>query len=186
MPTFRSSVMIRDSSLEGDQEYSFNGHVVGANTTAAFERAIEVAESLVGTVLPPNCVVFRVGVSNPDVINGTRIEPQLLAGTRAITGLALPGWNVARVQFAIASGVRLHTFYLRMGLTEDDVAGQALTGPTQDAIGDFISAYTLTGANSDKDGFPFILGNGDTFVHMRQLGWRRRTRPGFKRGWVPV
>jgi hypothetical protein len=44
----------------------------------------------------------------------------------------------------------------------------------------------LTGANCDKYGFQFVSGSVDQDVRMRQTAWRRRTRPGYKRGWVPV
>lgn len=186
MPTFKATIHIRDTALLNDQDYSFNCHVNAANTDLAYERAFEVAESLQGTVLPGTCSVYRVGVSNTDVVNGTRIQDENLIGSRAVTGNALPGWNVARVQFRVATGIRPVTFFLRMGLTEDDVNGQLLTIAALNACGDFVSAFLLTGANCDKYGFQFVTGSSSPQVHMRQMAWRRRTRPGFKRGWVPV
>jgi hypothetical protein len=184
--TYKATVHIRDTQLVGDQDFSFNCHVNGTTTLNAWERANEVAESLVGTVLPATCTVYKISVSNPDVVNGSLSLPAELVGTRSTTGSTLPGWNVVRVQFSIAEGVRPHTFFLRMGLTEGDVVGQSLEIPTGDAVQSFIDAFLLTGANCDKDGFPFVVGAYSNFVAMRQMGWRRRTRPGFKRGWVPA
>jgi hypothetical protein len=186
MPTYKATLHLRDSQQLLDNDYSFNCHVNAANTNAAFERAIEVAESLAGTVLPPNISVYRLGVSNTDVVNGTRIENGTYIGTRTVTGSALPAWNVARVQFRVASGVRPVTFFLRMGLTENDVDGQVLESTTIGDIESFISAFLLTGANCDRYGFQFVSGSVDQDVRMRQTAWRRRTRPGYKRGWVPV
>ncbi len=186
MPTYKMTCFCTDINLIGDEEFSFNGHVTASTTLNAWERANEVGEALVGTVFPPNITIHRIGVSNTDVVNGSLYKDVSLVGTRTITGDPLPGWNVARVQFTVAEGVRPSTFFLRMGLTEDDVAGQTLVSAALVAIDDFIAAYLLTGANVTKDGFPFTVGSKSNLVHMRQLAWRRRHRPGFKRGWVPV
>jgi hypothetical protein len=36
------------------------------------------------------------------------------------------------------------------------------------------------------NGEPLITAEVQTAIQMRQIGWHRRVRPGFKRGWVPV
>lgn len=186
MPVYKAKVFLRDTNLLGDQEYTFNAHVQATTTLNAWERANEIAESLVGTVMPPNVFAYRVGISNPDVVNGSLYKNTTLQGTRVVTGDALPGWNVIEYQVSVAEGVRPHTFFIRMGLTENDVTGQVLAPAVDDAISSFNDAFLLTGANVDKDGFAFIIGTWNLNVRMRQMGWRRRTRPGFKRGWVPA
>jgi hypothetical protein len=188
MPTYKARIRIRDSALIGDQEYTFNTYVTDGGLTAddGWERANEVAEALAGTVLPPNCVVYEVSIFNKDVVNGVQNRAVTIPGTRAITGAALPGWNVAIIQGSASSGARLHTWHLRIGLTEDDVDGQTLVSAVNDAINALTVAWNLVPLIHDKDGAPITDWIQSDLVHMRQLGWHRRVRPGFKRGWVPV
>jgi hypothetical protein len=185
MLAYRCRARMRDTALLGDNDYSFNFHVEHTGTSDdAWEKANEVAESYQGTLNPPNVTIYEVSIYNPDVINGIQNRPVSLVGARTVTGDALPGWNVAELKANVADGARIHTWFLRMGLTEDDVTGQLLTSDVTDAIDAFTSALVLTGAFSDKDGALFGNWTWDDHVHMRQLGWHRRTRPGFHRGWV--
>lgn len=184
MPVWKARIGMHDGALEGDTDFSFNIHVEAASTAAAWARAENVAASLLGTVLPPAIVVTSIGVSNPDVVNGTLIIPQATPGERAVTGLVIPQWNVGVIKLAPALGERMHTFYIRMGLTEDDIAGQDLVTAASDALADLVTSLLAIGACCDKDGFTFAYGTQRNEVHMRQMSWRRRTRPGFKRGWV--
>lgn len=186
MPVFPAKVYCRDSALLGDQEFSFNFHVSEAGTSdQAWEDANEIAEGLVGTVFPPTIKIYEISIRNPDVVNGVQNRPVSLTGTRTVTGSPLPGWNVARIQGRAFSGSRLLTWWLRMGLTEDDVDGQQLTVATSSAVDDFISAVNLQGHFCDRTGNLITSFSSSPLVHMRQLGWHRRTRVGFHRGWVP-
>lgn len=188
MPTYKARIRIRDSQLIGDQEYTFNTYVIDGGLTAddAWERANEVAEALAGTVLPPNCVIYEVSILNKDVVNGVQNRAVTIPGTRTVTGSALPGWNVAIIQGSASTGARLHTWHLRIGLTEDDVDGQVFVTAVTDAIAALVSAFNLVPLIHDKDGAAITDWIQPNLVHMRQLGWHRRVRPGFKRGWVPV
>jgi hypothetical protein len=172
--------------LDGNNDYSFNTHVVAANTTAAWNKAENVASALLETVMPTTVRCTSIGVSNPDVVNGTLIIQQDSPGSRVVTGDQLPGWNVGHIWFATASGIRPHTYYIRMGLTEDDVAGQTLVTAAATALNDLVAGILAIGAVCDKDGAIFSVGDNTNRVYMRQMGWRRRSRPGFKRGWVPA
>lgn len=186
MPTYRAKLGFRDTLLLGDQEYSVNFHVNGASTSIAWGNAEAIAAAFLGTVMPTTVFLTVIGVSNPDVVNGTLIIPQNSPGEREATGDPLPGWNATRLQLAGALGERLHTFYPRVGLTEVDVAGQTLTSTMQAAMADLVTGILAPGTMCDKDGGVFTYGAASARVQMRQLGWRRRTRPGYKRGWVPV
>jgi hypothetical protein len=187
VPTYKAAISVLDTQLVGDREFSINCHVNAATTLNAWERALEIAEAAAGTIWTTTMKATKVYISNPDVVNGSLSKlVDDVVGTRVPTGSTLPGWNVVRVQFAVAEGIRPHTFYLRMGLTEGDVVGQTLEVPTGDAVQAFIDAFLLTGANCDKDGAAFVVGTYSNFVAMRQMGWKRRTKPGFKRGWVPA
>lgn len=186
MAVWKARIGYSDPNQLGDQNYSFNIHVTATSTATAWSRAENVANALLETVLTTAQYVTSIGVSNPDVVNGTLIIPQNTAGSRAVTGAPLPSWNCARFQLAGNLGERLHTFYLRMGLTEDDVNGQTLTVTAASAVGSCWAGLLAINACCDKDGFVFAYGANDNLVHMRQPAWRRRTRPGFRRGWVPV
>lgn len=187
MTTYQFRIRMTDSSLIGDQDFSFNGDLEFTGTSLdAWGKAEEIAESLAGTVLPPNINIYQIDIRNPDVVNGVMNTPASIDGTRTVTGDALPGWNVAKLTGRATTGSRLHVWHLRMGLTEDDVTGQILTSTTQGTITDLIAALTLADAISDKDGAKITEWGFDQYVHMRQMGWHRRTRPGFKRGWVAV
>lgn len=176
---------MKDSALIGDQDYSFNFHITTDEVSdQAWEFANEVAEVYQGVLNPPNVVIYQVGIYNPDTINGIQNRPVSLVGARAVTGDPLPAWNVARIQSSVNIGSRIHTWFLRMGLTEDDVTGQTLSSDVQDAISAFFTGINLVGTFTDKDGGLFVNWGQDEFVHMRQMGWHRRTRVGFHRGWV--
>jgi hypothetical protein len=188
MPTYKARLKFVDSALLGDQDYTFNTYVVDGGLTAddAWERANEVAEALAGTVMPPNVVCTEVSIFNKDVVNGVQNRAVTIPGTRTVTGDALPAWNVAIIQGSASSGARVHTWHLRIGLTEDDVAGQVLVTAVNDAINALTVAWNLVPLIHDKDGAAITDWVQTDLVHMRQMGWHRRVRPGFKRGWVPV
>ena len=188
MPIYKARISIHDSQLIGDEDYSFNSFVSDDGGTAddAWEHANEIAEALVGTVFPPNVTINRVSIFNKDVVNGIQNRPVSLVGTRTVTGLPLPGWNVCVIQGATSAGARVHTWHLRCGLTEDDVDGQALVSDMNDALAALVSAFNIVPLIHDKDGGEITNWLQSDLVHMRQMSWNRRPRPGFKRGYVPV
>jgi hypothetical protein len=72
-----------------------------------------------------------------------------------------------------------------MGLTEDDVAGQELDSPALTALNDFVIALGGISGICDRFGNEYAAYSYDPIVRNRQMGWRRRTRIGYHRGWVP-
>ena len=186
MPVYRAKLTFNDSQLLGDQDYSFNTYVTNASTATAWSDAEGLASAFLETVMPTTVTLTSIGVSNPDVVNGTLIIPQSSGGTRVATGDALPGWNAVRIQLSAALGQRLHTFFPRCGLTENDVEGQLLTDTMDTLVGALTAGLLAVESMCDKDGQIFGHASNSNRVQMRQMGWRRRTRPGFKRGWVPV
>lgn len=185
MAIYRAKAYMKDSALVGDQLYSFNFHVnEPGSSDQAWEDANEIAEAYQGNLNPPNVEIYRVSIFNPDVVNGVQNRNTSLTGARTVTGDALPAWNVARMQGSLGNGSRIHTWWLRMGLTENDVTGQTLESDVQDAISAFFAAIDLQGTFCDSAGGIFTEWGQDEFVHMRQLSWHRRTRVGFHRGWV--
>lgn len=186
MPIYKVKIAFRDTLLLGDEDYSFNTWVTAASTSVAWSHAENLASALLSEAMPTTVVCTLIGVSQPDVVNGSLNIAQNSPGFREPTGDPLPGWNVVRMQFAGAVGERLHTFYLRMGLTEGDVTGQSLASATNTAVANTITGLLVPGVMCDKDGQVFAFGDHSSLVQMRQMGWRRRHKPGFKRGWVPV
>ena len=186
--TYKARIAIHDSQLIGDEDYSFNCHVTDGGLTAddAWNHANEIAEVLVGTVLPPNCTINRVSIYNKTVVNGIQNRIVSLVGTRTVTGLPLPGWNVCLVQGSASAGARVHSWHLRVGLTEDDVDGQSLVAGMNTALAAFVSGILIGPLIVDKDGAAITDWRQSDIVHMRQMSWNRRKRPGFKRGYVPV
>lgn len=185
MPVYKARGYYHDSQLVGDQDYSWNFHITTTGTSDdAWDLAALHAGNFLDTLCPSTITLTKVNIENPDVVNGLQTRNVGTTGTRVVTGAALPGWNVARFQSSVADGARIHTWFLKMGLTEDDVEGQVLESAVQDAISNFLTALDAAGGFCDKDGALFVNHEQDTLVHMRQMGWHRRTRPGFHRGWV--
>lgn len=96
----------------------------------------------------------------------------------------LPLWNVARVTFPLAIG-KPEQKYLRLPLYEDSVDGNFLTAAVvaniQTNYADVMAAYTWY---VSPTGLVHTSGTVQEAVQMRQTSWHRRTRAGFKRGWV--
>lgn len=98
----------------------------------------------------------------------------------------IPLFNTVRLTFQ-DDVLRSENIYLRGMIGEANVQGYQISGELQTAIQDNTATPILE-----------LLGlcgpTGETLtsvatqqvIQMRQLGWHRRTRPGYKRGWVPI
>lgn len=162
---------------------SFHFDVLGINS------ALDSAESAANALASQLINEARIWKITARSVDGgeTRIRLVDIAGAR--TGMAvnlIPMFNAVRMTFS-DEFLRSETFYLRGYILEANVQGTLISGEL------------LTNMQTDvADGILGVLGlrgpNGETIVsatiaqqiQMRQLGWHRRTRPGFKRGWVPV
>lgn len=108
------------------------------------------------------------------------LDPAGLGGT-------LPLFCTVRVEFPPDEGTRAERKYLRLpGNQENTQDGGLWSGELVDFIqanyADALNALTsLRGPNNENLGSGFVL----QAIQMRQLGWHRRTREGFHRGWVP-
>jgi len=186
MAVYKARAYFHDPSLIGDEDYTWNFHVASATSSDdAWNKAAAQAENFLDVLCPATIELVKVNIENPAAVNGLQTRLVGTHGTRTVTGDPLPGWNVARFQASVNTGARAHTWFLRCGLTEADVAGQLLTATMLGVIDNFLTALEALGTFVDKDGEAFTVFSRDDRVHMRQLGWHRRTRPGFKRGWVP-
>lgn len=82
---------------------------------------------------------------------------------------------------------RTESKYLRGVIYEDNVQGINISGELftlvqNDYANGLLAILGLRGPNGEQ----IITATVQSMIQMRQLGWHRRTRPGFKRGWVPV
>jgi hypothetical protein len=109
-------------------------------------------------------------------------------GLRSASGLGdlLPLWNVVRVDYLDVGIGRPERKYYRLPLHESDTTGLVL----ESSLYDDISTAASIIANLTN----YIGPSGEThqgadvkpLVNMRQVGWHRRRRPGFVRGYVAV
>lgn len=187
MVAFKAAFYVLDPLQAIDQEYSQNFNVFESGTSdQAWQDALQIAEAFQGTLLPDDCTIFKVTINNPNVINGQQSRLVNLEGARATTGSRLPSWNTIKFQAVASNGGRPSTFHLRVGLTEDDVTGQNLSAGMVTAMNSFVTALGLQDHMCKPDGAVFDTFTYDELIRNRQQGWHRRTRVGFKRGWVPV
>lgn len=108
-------------------------------------------------------------------------------GTRAgVFADLLPFFNTVRMSFS--DGVkRPDQKYFRACLLEADIAGQNIGSDTLiDPLGTVAAALESYAFLRSSNGTTYTGHTVHRPVQMRQEGWNRRTRPGFKRGWVPV
>jgi len=100
--------------------------------------------------------------------------------------LRLPLFNAVRVVLSDDVG-RPDQKYLRLPLQEDDIANGVIGGPL---MGELETAYAnvllLITSLRSSNGVSYTSAVPQSAIQMRQTGWHRRTRPGFRRGWVPV
>ena len=161
----------------------YHVEALGGNDACAKGSAIADIEKDLYTA---DTVIYKV-TATPDA-GGTGAELSLsTTGTRtgAFADL-LPFFNTVRMSFS--DGVkRPDQKYFRACLLEADVAGQNIGSDTlispMGSVAAALEAYAFIRSSNNT------TYTGHTVhrpVQMRQEGWNRRTRPGFKRGWVPV
>lgn len=116
------------------------------------------------------------GASSNNTIAGTEVGDD---------GLMLPLFNAVRVTMQDNAG-RPNLKYFRLPLEEGDIEQGTLTTAFIDNFNTTFLALlpAISGLVSNR-GNEFTEFSVVPHVQMRQQGWHRRTRPGFKRGWVP-
>lgn len=99
-------------------------------------------------------------------------------------GSLVPLFNAVRVTFGNAVG-RPEIKYLRLGAMTDNIELGKWSGEFRDFVDEF---YTQPLAGNleyvGPTGEAHVSGTTHAEIQMRQLGWHRRSRAGFKRGWV--
>lgn len=109
-------------------------------------------------------------------------------GALSLTGMGgiLPLFNTVRVVFS--DGIkRPESKYLRLPGNEANLENGHWSGELVDFVQtNYADVLVALVAYVGPSGETITAGTVKNKVQMRQLGWSRRTRPGFKRGWVAV
>lgn len=163
--------------------YHFN--VSDADTALSRGVAVGVLEMLVSY---EDVLVSKVSTYVAGDPSQTRIATPGSVGVLDGTGLGpvVPLFNTVRVVFTDGEG-RSEMKYLRTMARADNMGNGVWDGEyvtlVQASYADAAVALEgFCGPNDQEvtDGLVIAA------IQMRQLGWSRRPRPGFKRGWVPV
>lgn len=181
-----TATITKESVLFGE-EFS---NVYSIEAIDAF-NALEVATDIMQleTNVSYNTILFtKVHVIDETDHERTRTSLFATPGALNATGLGgpLPLFCTVRVNFANLSG-RPEMKYLRLGANEANLAdgrwSTELTIFVQDEYATPLQANTQFVGPS---GEAHVASSVSVPVQNRQLGWKRRGRPGYKRGWVPA
>lgn len=161
-------------------------HVESASVSGALLIADGITNAYINA-LKDYAEVFNVHVQVPNPLGSpggsrTNITPGLKDGDPATM---LPLFNTIRVSMTDGGG-RPNLKYFRFPIEEPEMENGVPTSAYLDEINTTFLAplITVSGLVSNR-GEPFTSMTPIPIVQMRQQGWHRRTRPGFKRGWVP-
>jgi len=186
MPVY--NVTVEKSMVSGPfvgEKWSNVYHVNAADLVTADEHADDIAE-LEQAIYPDNIVIVRLSTRGAPGSGIGFSRNVYLAGTRG-TGdptTQLPLFNAVLYQFLPAEG-RPSPKYMRTALDESEVTSGLLdTALTDDMSSDWAAPLVALGFVCDESGQAFAGYSHKQGVQMRQLGWHRRSRPGYHRGWV--
>lgn len=126
------------------------------------------------------------------------VRPQILgAGGGTVVALSgngtiipgsdlMPMFNTIRVRLQPAAG-KPSQKYIRMPLEETRTTGDTIVAGTVGYVqANYADPLIDIPGVVDVDGQPFESATVIPLVQIRQLKRERRSRPGFKRGWVPA
>lgn len=152
----------------------------------ALSDCIAIGQSEMATSYAP--VHFtRAHVVNLADKNDAATSSRTEVGSLDPAGLGgpVPLFNVIRVVIADTAG-RPEQKYYRLGANAQNIENGVWSAEFVDSVQTLIADWLLTLAS-------YVSPSGETMVsatalqpiQIRQLGWHRRVRPGFHRGWVP-
>jgi len=158
---------------------------------ASVEDALDKAESIVEiekTVHWSNIQFYKVSAKQPSELSqaGQSRTIEEVGDRDATDEKYLPLFCTVRVIFE-DSIKRPDQKYLRTPLMESDVEnGQIITDTITLVDTSYAEALVALAYIRSSSNESYTSGFTVRPVQMRQRDWHRRTRPGFKRGWVPV
>ena len=184
MPVYEITIFKHSSLYTGDaSDWSNVYHAILAD----LDSAGLCADAIAGQEIPLYGDTVTITHAYIKALDGAGSAVHAIGDVGSRTSLSniLPPWNVARVDWTVTGRPRTARKYLRMTMQEGDVSDRQF-------IPDVISVLQEYGDNvADIPGIVGSLGEPligpavvDHFVAMRQVGWSRRARPGFHRGYV--
>lgn len=165
--------------------WSNNYNTLAADILEAQDQADAIA-ALEALVLWDNVAIRKIRVQGVGAPAGST-RNVFIAGERADADptVQLPLFNTARVTLLAGAG-RPSLKYFRPPLVEVEVEGFNLTTSFLSFFDStFVAPLTGLGYVCNQSGNLITGYEVHTPVQMRQLGWHRRSRPGFHRGYVP-
>lgn len=154
-----------------------------------FNTALDAGQGIADiekTILTDLGVIYRI---TAQLATGGTIASRVvnIGGLRAIAeDVLLPLFNTVRVILSDDLG-RPESKYLRAALGEADVVGFSIgTDTVIDLYANYVTPLLAVLGLRGPNGEAISSGIVQLPVQMRQRSWHRRTRPGFKRGYVPV
>lgn len=173
-----------DGSHPGE-EWANTFHVEATDIADALDKAGDVAD-VEKAIYWDNVSIVRLRV--PGSGGGTGLFADVsIAGTRGGGDPAtqLPLFNTAAVTFTF-TGARRTVSHFRPPIDEADVEGGNLNSDVRLIYNDtLIPGLFALGYMVNRNGAAMAGGFVATPVHDRQTSSKRRSRPGFHRGWVP-
>lgn len=162
-------------------------HVNAADEEGALDL-MESVQDIERAVHWSNVHFFRIAVRQASILAGSgRQRAYDLLGDRDATGESfLPSFCTVRAIFSDQIN-RPDQKYLRLLINETEQGNGALDGSiitfvTTNYITPLLGLVGLVSSNGGQ----LTGGTVYPYVQNRQRGWHRRSREGFKRGWVPV
>lgn len=162
----------------------YNVNALGPNDAASIGETIQALERAVSFdwVSFPK-VSAQLATGGPSIVHAT---PGVVGALTGDINNAIPLFNTVRVTLNDGQN-RPEIKYLRGLLEEAQVAGFNISNEEFNAVrDDYANPLADVLGICGPSGEPIESCTVSLPIQMRQLGWNRRTRPGFKRGWVPV
>lgn len=188
MTLYRATIYKRASGsyFQGEQ-WSNVYNIQEVNATEARGVALTVA-TLEQAVMLDQFTIYRVVVVDPAATDDRAVASVAYQGARPITGLGslLPLFNTVRI--VLTDDVqRPESKYLRGVLAAENVLlGNVDPDLRTEIQTNYVDPLLDLNQVVGPDNNALTGGSVQAPLQMRQLGWHRRTRPGFKRGWVPA
>lgn len=187
MPFYKGTVykhLINDATEVWSNVYNLEA----ASEQDALSLCQEVA--LIEQAITKEYVVFtKIAVRLDSPLASAGRQAQLTGMVGSVPGsltARLPLFNTVRCMFS--DGIaRPDQKYLRLPIEEGEQTGGYIDEPLRDLVQiSYVAALNETNGVVSSNHVPYTGGTVQEAIQMRQLGWSRRARPGFRRGWVPV
>lgn len=184
MALFKGTIYKRLNDLNFEQ-WTNVYHVEALGPNSALD-AIESIALLEQEILTESSTIYRLSVQQ-GVGQPTALRSVSLQGAIPGSGANLvPFFNTIRVVLG-DEFERTESKYLRGCILEDNVQGFNISGELRTYVQDnyanpLLEILGLRGPNGEQ----ITTATTQQAIQMRQIGWKRRSRPGFKRGWVPA